>query len=36
MYNLCVAGCWLLGLTRSQAIEIKENTDEICYLVKAS
>ena len=35
MYNLCVAGCWLLGVSREQALELKANNEQ-CYLVRAS
>ena len=37
MYNVCIAGCWLLGVSRDEALKLKEQTgqNEQCYLVRA-
>lgn len=34
MYKLYSSGCWLLGLSYQAAIDIKDNTDGICYLCR--
>ncbi len=35
MYNVCIAGCWLLGVSRDEALKLKEQ-NERCVLVRAS